>query len=287
MYTSKRILRAGFVLVLVLNSVACSMFVSKVTQDIGQQLNQTIINSNDPATVAQAMPAYLLLMESAAQKDNASSQSLSNLAKMYAAYASLFVTDKERQQRLSSTALHYAELSVCRLKSEYCHITTLPYEKFARLFKISSDDKKLWYVLGQCWALWIKVNANDWNAVAQLAQVKQIMQEIIRQDETLDDGGAHIVLGILNSLVPPALGGKPELAKKHFEKAIQLSGGKNLSVQVAIAEHYARLVFDQALHDDLLNKVINTNPVQNNYVLINVIAQQRAKQLLKTSPDYF
>ena len=67
----------------------------------------------------------------------------------------------------------------------------------------------------------------------------------------------HGYLGILNSLRPPALGGNPELARSHFERAIELSGGQDLSIKVEYARRYARLVFDQELHDRLLTEVLN------------------------------
>ncbi|HEX4974769.1 MAG TPA: TRAP transporter TatT component family protein, partial [Pseudomonadales bacterium] len=84
-----------------------------------------------------------------------------------------------------------------------------------------------------------------------------------------------------------ALGGKPEEGKQHFERAIAISEGKNLLVKVMYAEQYARLVFDQKLHDRLLNEVISSNPVVPELTLINTFAQEKAHKLLAESKDYF
>ncbi len=61
---------------------------------------------------------------------------------------------------------------------------------------------------------------------------------------------------MLNSLRPEAIGGKPEQGRAYFEKAISQSAGHNLYAKTLMAEYYARLMFDQALHDRLLDEVL-------------------------------
>ena len=247
-----------------------------------------ISNHSDPETVLQGLPAYLLLMDSLANKESASPQMIAATARLYTAYASLFVEDKQRRQRLSGIALKYAELALCKVNENYCNITSKTFNEFARqLTDYQFDNLQLVYTLGQSWGLWIQANSADWNAIAQLAQVKWIMKSIIEKDETIDNGGAHVILGVINTLVPPAMGGKPELAKSHFEKALAITNSRNLSVKVALAENYARLVFDQELHDKLLKEVLSADPNQQGFVLVNKLAQLKARKLLATSPDYF
>lgn len=94
-------------------------------------------------------------------------------------------------------------------------------------------------------------------------------------------------MGLLNTLLPKALGGKPELAKKSFDRAIELSKGRNLMIKVHYAERYARLVFDQELHDGLLNDVINGEVHAPRMTLVNTLAKIKAKQLLKSGKEYF
>jgi hypothetical protein len=56
---------------------------------------------------------------------------------------------------------------------------------------------------------------------------------------------------------------------------------------VIYAEQYAKLMFDQALHDRLLNEVIEADPVAPDLTLINLVAQNLAKELLAESDEYF
>jgi hypothetical protein len=47
------------------------------------------------------------------------------------------------------------------------------------------------------------------------------------------------------------------------------------------------MVFDRPLHDRLLNEVLKSSITQENLTLINSLAQQQAKQLLKSAETYF
>ncbi|MGI9322938.1 MAG: TRAP transporter TatT component family protein, partial [Pseudomonadales bacterium] len=83
-----------------------------------------------------------------------------------------------------------------------------------------------------------------------------------------------------------SLGGRPEQGRAHFEKALAIDG-QYLMTKVVFAEQYARLVFDQALHDRLLTEVLAADAVAPGMTLTNKVAQARARALLETSPDYF
>ncbi len=143
------------------------------------------------------------------------------------------------------------------------------------------------YAYAVAWASWIQVNSSDWNAVADLAKVTALFEQCLVLDESYDGGGAHLYLGVIKSLLPAALGGKPELARAHFERARELSGGKNLMVDVLMAKHYARNVYDQELHDELLIAVQAADAEYAGYTLINSLAKLEADQLLAESADFF
>ncbi|HEX6832016.1 MAG TPA: TRAP transporter TatT component family protein, partial [Rudaea sp.] len=65
------------------------------------------------------------------------------------------------------------------------------------------------------------------------------------------------------------------------------SGGRNLMVRVLYAQFYARLTFDQPLHDKLLNEVLAADPVAPQLTLVNTLAKRKAKALLESGKDYF
>ena len=137
------------------------------------------------------------------------------------------------------------------------------------------------------WASWVQANAGDWNAVASLSKIEALFERCLEIDESHDNGGAHVYLGVIKSLLPAAVGGKPEAARAHFERAIEISEGRNLMVKVLMARHYARNVFDRELHDALLSSVKGAQAEYPGYTLVNSLAKVEAEQLLAESDEFF
>ena len=94
-------------------------------------------------------------------------------------------------------------------------------------------------------------------------------------------------MGIILTLRPPSLGGKPEEAKIHFEKAIRMSGGKDLSAKVEFAKGYAKLLYERELHDQLVDEVLDASPYADQLTLMNVLAQEEALALRAAADEYF
>ena len=149
------------------------------------------------------------------------------------------------------------------------------------------DDVDIFYAYGAAWAGWIQANTSDWNAIAQVSKVKNLMEWVEGYDEGYDNATVQVYLGVLTTQLPPSVGGKPEIGKAHFEKAIALSDGKHLMAKVLYAKQYARLMFEQELHDELLQQVIDADPYAEGLTLINRLAQRQADRLLAESADYF
>jgi hypothetical protein len=282
-----RPLPVTLVLLSALNLTGCSSMLSSATEELGTNLTAVMLNHNDPETVTAAIPAYLVLQEALIKQQPDNQALLLSTSALYRAYSGLF--DNEiRLAALSETALELSFRAACAQKTEFCQLKTAAYPEFEKQVQNSTTaDLPSLYGLGASWGLWIQGHKSDWNAVAQLAQVKAIMQQVLKLDEHYEHGSAHLYLAVLASLLPNAMGGNLESAKQHFEQALHLSQGKNLMVAVLYAKHYARMSFDRPLHDKLLNDVVKADPHTENLTLINLLAQQQAKQLLKSAESYF
>jgi hypothetical protein len=268
--------------------ISCSSLVSSVTNGMASSLTSAMLNHNDIDTVKTALPAYLLMIDGFVRDDPENIDLLLTRAKLYGAYVGAFVKEKPRIKRLSQTAFDSATQAACLHRDDSCTLRNQPFDEFKQvLAKLTKDDVAVFYVLGTSWASWLQANSNDWNAIAELPRITAIMQRLIELDEEYQYGGAHLYLGIIETLIPPALGGKPDIAQAHFKRAIELSQGKNLYVKVVYAQRYARLLFDRELHDQLLNEVLKADPVTEDFTLMNLMAQTQAKQLLDSADDYF
>jgi len=266
----------------------CGTLASSASSKMAENISQAILNQNDPATVRDGAPAYLLMIDGLIEGDPENEDLLLAGARLYSSYASAFSADDERTQRLAARSLGYARRALCLEVSEVCEASTGKLDQFeTSLAGTSSSDLRVMYAYAVAWAGWVQVNSSDWNAIADLPKVTALFERCIVIDEHYEGGGAHLYLGVIKSLMPPALGGKPELARAHFEKARSLSGGKNLMVNVMMARHYARMVYDQQLHDRLLTEVQTARADYPGYTLINTLAKIEADQLLAESPDFF
>lgn len=271
-----------------LSVVSCGQLISNAKQEFADDLSATILEFDDPETIKKGLPAYLILMSSMIKGDPDNPELLESGAKLYAAYASGFTDSEASKRALANRAFDYASQAMCIRDERFCGVKSLSYFEFEKLLEtIEPSQAEHLFVFVSTWAGVIEANSSDWNAVAELPKVKAGIRCILDIDETVSNGNAHLYMAVMESILPPALGGKPELAKKHYDRAIELSNGTNQMARVFYAEKYARMLFDRELHDELLQQVISAETGPKDQILINALARQRAVELLDSADDYF
>ncbi len=281
--------RPLIILALCLGLTACpGSAMNAATKRLAEGLSSGLLSHHDLEIVQNALPAYLVTIDGLI----ASSPEVPELAvgggRLYSFYAGFFVDNTDRQKQLMDRAYDYARRGLCLEFDDLCEVLDEPIEIFREeLLDLDEDDIPLLYPFATTWATWLQLNSEDWNAIAEVPKLEAIMEHIANLDPSYDHGSTFIYLGVLASQIPPAMGGKPETARAHFERAIDLSEGKNLIAKVMFAKQYARLIFDQSLHDKLLKEVIEAEPKQGDLTLSNVLAQQEARELLAESADFF
>lgn len=252
-------------------------------------LSRSMMNQDDPAVVEAGAPAYLLLLDALILTYPDNEDFLLSGARLYGAYASVFARDPQQAKHMADKAMNYARRALCEYDDDACALIDGPQEAIrAGLDEdYDEDDIAMFYGMAAAWAGWIQANSDDWNAIAQLGKVKTLMEWVSAIDPAYDNATVQVYLGVLETQIPPSLGGKPEVGREYFETAIRLSEGHNLMAKVLFAKQYARLMFDQALHDQLLQEALDTDPRYEGLTLINRLAQQQAAVLLSESSEYF
>jgi len=277
-----------YILISILLLSGCSFFISSATVDMTENLSQSILNNNDLATVEAGAPAYLLMVDSLLYRNPDNESLLRGASNIYTSYTTVFVKDQARAKKLTEKALNYALRAICVRRPQTCGFRDINFQEFKNiLLSLEKKDVPDLFTLGSAWATWIQMHREDWNAVAEISRVEAIMKRVIDLDELYQDGASHLYLGVLATFIPPALGGKPDVGQKHFERALEISKDKNLMVKVLYAQHYARLMFDQKLYDRLLNEVLEAKTDVPGYTLSNTLAKKRARELLKSGKEYF
>lgn len=276
-------------LMLVLAHLAgCAALMRGASDRLADNLGRAVTDSDDPATVRDGLPAYLLLLDGLLKGDPDNAGLLLAAAELNGAYAGNFAAQPERAARMSAKALDYARRAVCLERAPLCKVLLGDIPSFQALAgRLDANDLDLAYGLAAAWTGYLQNHREDWEAIADLPKVEALLRRVVELDPGHARGQAFVYLGALNSLRPAAVGGEPERGRAYFERAIELSAGRNLYAKVMMAEFYARLVFDRPLHDGLLTQVLGADPIAEGFTLANSLAQERARQLLASADDYF
>lgn len=293
MAVNHRLAPALLLMLAALASAGCASLVGRASDRLAAQLGSAITNSNDPATVRDGLPAYLLLIdglvEGQAPGDRRNAGLLFAAAELNGAYAGNFTgDDRERARRLAAKAMDYARRATCVQDARLCGALDQDIDGFnAALAAAPAGNVAGHYALAAAWVGFLQANSEDWGAIADLPKVQALLDKVVATEPGHARGMPHVYLGVLHSLRPEAIGGQPARGRAHFEQALALSGGRNLYAKTLMAEYYARLLFEQDLHDRLLDEVLAADPAEPGFTLMNVLAQQRAAALVESGKDYF
>ena len=143
------------------------------------------------------------------------------------------------------------------------------------------------YWTGASWGGAIALGLDQPALVADLPVVRALMDWVLEIDEGFGDGAIHEVLVVLES-VPEAMGGSTERARRHFERAIELSRGRSAGPYVSLATSVSVKNQDRDEFTRLLEQALAIDPNEIPRLrLANLIAQKRARHLLATVDELF
>lgn len=272
-------------------SLLAALLSGCAAMQLPDNLSGAILDSDDLQTVEDGLPSYLLMIDALVETYPKNEQMKRTAATLNAAYAGVFIEVEavERRQNMTAKALDYAFAAFCTHDKDACGLRQVPPEELTQALAQwdDADDLPYLYTLGTSWAGYIQAHSDDWLAVAELGQAQAVLEQAVRIEPEYEKGTALLYLGVMNAILPPSLGGKPDVARDYFERALTAAEGDNLIIQVYYASQYARLLFDRELHDRLLQEVINSDPYVDGLTLQNIYAQQEAARLLASADDYF
>lgn len=145
-------------------------------------------------------------------------------------------------------------------------------------------DLPLLYWNAAALGLAISVSRNDVSMLARIPEVEAMLNRALDLNEAWDDGALHEFAMILASTKP----GQPDEQKirRHFERAVELSGGKRAGVYVTYAEAVAVPNQDREQFESLLQKALAIDPdADPEHRLVNLLAQRRARWLLSRADE--
>ena len=298
----------GVALLLILAAAMVALGSCSVRRFVGGSLANTLAggpdvfaSDDDPELVRDAIPFGLKTMESVLAVVPQHKELLLALCRGFTQYSYAFVQDdadrieatdyarateiRERARRLFVRAHNYG---LRCLERDYKGITTqlslAPDKAVARL---RVRDVPVMYWTAAAWGSAISLGKDQPDLVADLPAVRALIDRAARLDEGFEGGSIHEALIVLDAL-PPAMGGSPHNARRHFERAVELSRGERPGPYVTMAQSISVMTQNRAEFRELLEKALAIDPNRDSTQrLVTLITQRKARELLQREDELF
>jgi predicted anti-sigma-YlaC factor YlaD len=283
----------------------CKTTGAKIAASAFTWQGETFARDSDPELVRDAVPFALKTMESLLEVLPEDVELLQALAANFTLYAYAFVQQdadiaemegrsaearagRERARKLFLRARDYGlrglEVNHPGITAKLLSARDLD----AALARVKAEDAPLLYWTAAAWAMAISDGKSDMQLVSQLPAPVAMMRRGLALDETFDGGAFHEFFVAYDGGRSAADGGGPAVARRHLERALELSGGNKLGVQVSWAETVLVQQQDRAAYEAELRRVLDFDvDSAPQYRLANLIAQRRARALLAHVDDLF
>ena len=258
-------------------------------------------SDNDPELVRDALPFGLKTMESLLLTVPRHRGLLLTTCKGFTEYAAAFVqmeADRiepadyaganEMRERALKLYLRGRDYGVRGLALRNRGIgAQLQLDPGVAVARIGIKDLPMLYWTAAAWGSAISLGKDRPELLADLPAVRALIERGLALDEAYDGGAIHEAMIILEAL-PPAMGGSPDSARIHFQRAVALSKGSRASPYVTMAQSVSVMTQNRAEFDRLLRQALAVDPDREPaHRLGTLVLQRRARMLLQREDDLF
>jgi predicted anti-sigma-YlaC factor YlaD len=257
---------------------------------------------DDPELIAAAAPFSLKLMESVLAESPQHRGLLLAATQGFVQYTYAYV--EMRADELEDKDLAAAYIQRDRARRLYLRArdyglrgleTTLPgvsrnlrADPVAAVAKASGRDIALLYWTGVAWAAAISLSKDDPFLIAELPVAEALVRRALALDEAYDNGTIHVFLINYEMSRAGLVADAPARARRHFERAMLLTGGKHAAPLVNYAESVSIAERNRAEFEDLLRQALKVDAsARPDWRLVNKVMQRRAQWLLDRTEKLF
>jgi predicted anti-sigma-YlaC factor YlaD len=153
---------------------------------------------------------------------------------------------------------------------------------------LQKSDVPMAYWAAASWGAAISLGKDDPSLIAEIPQMETLIDHALELDESWGDGSIHSFL-ITYEMSRTGIKGDPaERSRRHFERALELTGGRQAGPFVAFAEAVCVEKQDAAQFEQLLNRALAVDPdAASEFRLANLVMQRRARWLMAKRDDLF
>jgi len=284
---------------------ACNMvkFTADTTADVLEVAAPGLNQESDPQFAREAAPGQLKTVEGFYLASPGNKKIIKVLAQGYCEYTFGFLEDDIQELEMDSKpdqavpiakratgfylrCMNYGLKLLGSSWDEALRGDLAGWEK--KVNSADEDDVPGMFFVALGLASAINLNRDNIDLVAYLPKARMLFERVLKLDEKYYNGGAHMAMGMLLTSQGDAIGGNSAEGKKHFERAIEITGGKYLMPKVLFALNYGVVTSNQKFFHDTLVEVLNTSPaVWPEQRLANELAQIRARRYLKHEKEWF
>jgi len=282
---------------------ACSprTYVVSRAADAVSSGGETFARDDDPELVRDATPFALKAMEGLLAEQPDHKGLLTALSKGFTQYTVAFVredaveeTDPGRQR----AGMERAGRLLLRAKEYGVRGLSVGRDGFAKRLatdpagaasQAGVEDVPLLYWTAASWSLAVTSRPDDTALLADLPRCEALMRRALALDERYDDGAIHEYFIAYEGGRPEAMGGSVERARRHFARAMELSGGKKVSPLVTYAETVSVRTQDRKEFLDLLDQALafDARGTAPDHRMANLVSQRHARWLKGRVDDLF
>lgn len=266
------------------------------------QSGSTFASDDDPELVQAAAPFSLKLMESFLAENPSHVGLLTSAASGFTQYAYAFV--QQEADELEPHDLAMAEAKRARARRLYLRAQRyglrgleVKHAGFAKALlanprsaahAATKADVPLLYWTAAAWASAISLSKDNPELVGQIPAMEALIDRALELDESYGNGAIHAFLISYEMSRPGVPGDAAARARKHFDRALELTAGKDASPLVALAEAVTIQKQDVKEFESLLNRALAIDPQADpDRQLVNTVMQRRARWLLSRKADLF
>jgi predicted anti-sigma-YlaC factor YlaD len=294
-----------FILALALgSSAACSVrriAVNKLGNALASS-GSTFTSDEDPELVRDALPFSLKLIESLLAESPRHRGLLFAAASGFTPYAYAFVQqeadelegrDLEKATALRNRArrlyLRARDYGIRGLEVKHPNFgSALRQDSQGAVGAATKADVALLYWAAASWGAAIALSKDNPDLVADQPIVEALIDRALQLDEKFDRGAIHTFLITYEASRNGAEGDFTIRSRRHFERAMELSGGDQAGPLVGLAETVSQAKQDRKEFEALLKRALaidaDAKPALR---LANLIMQRRARWLLSRTDELF
>lgn len=284
------------ILCFIFNSCSLRKPATAITADTLTRGMVAVETESDLFVASESALTLIKILDVLHYGDPKNKKFLGLLAKAYGNYAFGFAelegmkhpNDKEWFPRAKNFYSKGRDYGIAALSSGKQSIADIPLDKFEKhLRKFGKKDVPALFWTAFNWGSYINMSRDDITVASDLPRVQTIVDRVIEIQPDFQCGTACAFKGALLAGNPLITGGRPEVAKPYFEKALLSCNGAYLMNKVMYAEWYARAVGDKKLFNDTLNDVISAEAsALPEHRLANELAKERAKELAQIYDNF-